>query len=96
MDRHLAIRNTHSSVVTINGDTDATDVNGNVVTLDESLITAEIQKLQAEYDSKKYARDRQAEYPSIADQLDDIYHNGVAGWKSSIKAVKDKYPSHKG
>ena len=21
-----------------------------------------------------------------------IYHNGVSGWKTSIKAVKDKYP----
>jgi hypothetical protein len=32
------------------------------------------------------------EYPTIRDQLDDIYHNGVAGWKTTIKAVKDKYP----
>ena len=31
-------------------------------------------------------------YPSIADQLDDIYHNGIDGWKETIKAVKDKYP----
>jgi hypothetical protein len=35
---------------------------------------------------------RLKEYPSIADQLDDIYHNGVAGWKTTIKATKDKYP----
>ena len=27
----------------------------------------------------------------IADQLDDIYHYGVDGWKATIKAVKDKY-----
>ena len=39
-----------------------------------------------------YADKRSAEYPSIEDQLDDIYHNGVDGWKSTIKAVKDKYP----
>ena len=31
-------------------------------------------------------------YPSIADQLDDIYHNGIDGWKETIKAVKEKYP----
>jgi hypothetical protein len=30
--------------------------------------------------------------PSMADQLDDIYHNGVDAWKLTIKAVKDKYP----
>lgn len=35
---------------------------------------------------------RAAEYPSIADQLDLIYHNGIDGWKAVIKAVKDKYP----
>ena len=42
-----------------------------------------------EHDS--YKSKRRAEYPSIADQLDDIYHNGVDGWKATIKAVKDKY-----
>ena len=36
--------------------------------------------------------DRAKEYPSIVDQLDDIYHNGIDGWKTTIKAVKDKYP----
>ena len=38
-----------------------------------------------------YADKRSAEYPSIEDQLDDIYHNGVDGWKATIKTVKDKY-----
>ena len=35
---------------------------------------------------------RKYNYPSIKDQLDDIYHNGIDGWKATIKAVKDKYP----
>ena len=39
-----------------------------------------------------YKDDRAAEYPSIVDQLDDIYHNGIDGWKETIKATKDKYP----
>ena len=38
-----------------------------------------------------YKSKRRDEYPSIADQLDDIYHNGIDGWKSTIKATKDKY-----
>ena len=42
--------------------------------------------------SMEYIPKRQAEYPSIADQLDDIYHNGIDAWKATIKAVKDKYP----
>ena len=55
-------------------------------------LDAEVTRLQGVYDGNKYQRDRAAEYPSIADQLDDIYHNGVDGWKATIKATKDKYP----
>ena len=42
--------------------------------------------------ANEYKEKRVAEYPAIEDQLDDIYHNGVAGWKTTIKAIKDKYP----
>ena len=42
--------------------------------------------------NRTYAEKRADEYPVIEDQLDDIYHNGIDGWKSTIKAVKDKYP----
>ena len=31
-------------------------------------------------------------YPPMQDQLDDIYHNGIDGWKKTIKTIKDKYP----
>ena len=39
-----------------------------------------------------YADLRRADYPPIEDQLDKIYHSGVAAWKKDIKAIKDKYP----
>ena len=39
-----------------------------------------------------YKAKRAAEYPSIADQFDLLYHGGIAGWKTAIQAVKDKYP----
>ena len=55
-------------------------------------IEAKISELKTAYDNNKYQRDRAAEYPSIVDQLDDIYHNGIDGWKTTIKTVKDKYP----
>lgn len=35
---------------------------------------------------------RSLEYPTIQEQLDTLYHGGLAEWKASIKAVKDKYP----
>ena len=55
-------------------------------------IKTKMDELQADYDAKEYQRKRKAEYPSIVDQLDDIYHNGIDGWKATIKATKDKYP----
>lgn len=39
-----------------------------------------------------YAELRSPEYPPIADQLDKIYHSGVAAWKKDIKSIKDKHP----
>jgi len=49
--------------------------------------------LQAAWDleNNSYKSKRRAEYPSIEDQLDKIYHSGIDAWKADIKAVKDKY-----
>ena len=58
----------------------------------EADILAKQKELQTAYDNVKYQRDRAEAYPSIKDQLDDIYHNGIDGWKTTIKAIKDKYP----
>ena len=55
-------------------------------------IEVALTEVQAEYDSKEYQRKREKEYPSIKDQLDDIYHNVIDGWKATIKVTKDKYP----
>ena len=59
---------------------------------DDTKRTKHMATLKAEWEAKKYQRDRATEYPAIADQLDDIYHNGVDAWKATIKTVKDKYP----
>ena len=58
----------------------------------EAEIDAEVKRLQAEYDANRYQRSRASEYPSIPDQLDEIYHNGIDSWKAVIKVTKDKYP----
>ena len=60
--------------------------------ISEADILAKQKELVTAYANNKYQRDRAKAYPSIADQLDDIYHNGVDEWKKTIKAVKDKYP----
>ena len=72
----------------------------NLVVLDggakptESDCTNGLATLQAAWDleNDSYKSKRRAEYPAIEDQLDTIYHSGVAGWKATIKAIKDKYP----
>ena len=53
---------------------------------------AEASALAEEKVKWTYDQKRVDEYPSYGDQLDDIYHNGIDGWKTTIKAVKDKYP----
>lgn len=60
----------------------------------EKQCTDGLAALQAEWDleNDSYKSQRKAEYPSIEDQLDTIYHSGVAGWKTTIKTIKDKYP----
>ena len=59
----------------------------------EADCTNGLKALQDAWDleNDSYKSKRRAEYPSVADQLDDIYHNGIDGWKATIKAVKDKY-----
>jgi uncharacterized small protein (DUF1192 family) len=58
----------------------------------EAEITAEIARLKAEYEAKEYQRQRAAAYPSIADQLDLLYHGGMDAWKAAITAVKTEFP----
>tara|TARA_B110001454_G_C12284255_1_gene252459 strand:+ start:116 stop:430 length:315 start_codon:yes stop_codon:yes gene_type:complete len=60
----------------------------------ESDCTNGLKTLQDTWDerNKEYKLNRKKEYPSIANQLDDIYHNGIDAWKATLKTTKDKYP----
>ena len=58
----------------------------------EAEIDSEVIRLQAEFSAQEYARNRATEYPNYAEQLDEIYHNGMDSWKAVIKVTKDKYP----
>ena len=60
----------------------------------ESDCTNGLKTLQDAWDleNDSYKSKRRAEYPDYATQLDEIYHNGIDGWKATIKAIKDKYP----
>ena len=84
MNKHDAIYATHPSVVTIRGD-DAFDAEDNPVAYDEATV-------QAYIDANAYKEQRARAYPSIADQLDLMYHGGYDAWKAAIEAVKQEYP----
>ena len=61
----------------------------------ESELTTELASMQAAFDAAEYKRKREAEYPSVQEQLDMLYHDqadSTTTFKTAIKAVKDKYP----
>ena len=79
-----AILQLNQTVVSIRGEV-AYNINEQVVAYDlaaaETLVAA-----------NAYQELRAAAYPSIADQLDLIYHGGMDAWKSAITAVKEEFP----
>jgi hypothetical protein len=104
---HEAIYKAYAGmVVSIDDGHGAFDASGNSVTLDQSKIDAARTTLDAEAAATLYQRQRTGEagttdtiYPSIGDQLDNLYKDIVAGtvttsgaFATAIKAVKDKYP----
>jgi rhodanese-related sulfurtransferase len=84
MNKHEAIYAVVPTAVVIRGD-EAFDADGNLITYSELAV-------QAHLAANAYKDQRAAEYPSIPDQLDMLYHGGYDAWKATVKAVKDKYP----
>jgi hypothetical protein len=82
---YKAICTLYPTVVTVDDGTGAFDAQGNKVEIDMTLVNAWV-------DPEAYKYKRAAEYPSIVDQLDKIFHDGIDEWKETIQAVKDKYP----
>jgi len=82
---HNAIYALYPTVVSINDTTGPIDKDGNSVAVNMSDVNAWV-------DPETYKYQRVAEYPTWNEQLDNIYHNGIDGWKADIKAIKDKYP----
>jgi len=85
MLNHKAIYSLYSNVKWIDDGTGAFDANGNKVEIDIKAVNAWI-------DPEQYKLDRANAYPSIADQLDTLYHGGYDAWKATIEAVKNQFP----
>ena len=62
-------------------------------TIPESEIDTEVIRLQAEYDAQAYARNRQAEYPSLLELTVALYDtDDKSAVEAKRAAVKAKYP----
>ena len=85
---HDAIYKVYSDCVRIDDSTGAFRADGSQIT----LVQSDIDAARVELNKLKYQEQRAAEYPSVVDQLDLIYHSGIDAWKTKIKETKDKYP----
>ena len=81
-----------SAQVSVNSeDFDQITWHGGTAVISKADIQAKQAELKAEWDSKKYQRDRKPEYKSWEEQLDMMYHS-MDDWKAHCKAVRDKHP----
>ena len=88
-----AIRKAYPETVVINAITGVFDKDGKSISLDQSKIDSARATLDAEAVANAYQEERRRAYPSIRDQLDYIYHNGIDKWKTDIvDPIKQKYP----
>ena len=83
---HEAIYKLYPTVVTIRGDV-AYDANNRIVSYDKTAVENLVF-------ANEYKPKRQAEYPSIGDQLDALWKGGdtAKAMLAQIQAVKTKYP----
>ena len=94
-----AIRKLYPQVTTIHpvtgGVWNCIDKNNELVEIDESSVTAEVNRFESEYAAQEYARNRAAEYPSTGDQLDMMYKdtkNSTTTHADAVETVKTKWP----
>ena len=93
MFRSKAIKKVHPEATTINADKEARDEDWNLIELNWTKIKEEEAKLQAEYDSKKYQRDRLQEYQSIQELVVALYDaDDKAEIDKKRAEIKKKYP----
>ena len=90
--RHDAIRNVYANAVTISGDRNVWDADGNAVVIDEALVQAEVARLQAEHEALQYQRDRKAEYPSIEECVHAILDDDLDALQAKRAEIKARYP----
>ena len=89
---HRAIYNTHPQVVSVDETLGAFDKDGNNVVLDQDKVDVETARLKVLLDAQEYAKNREAEYPSIQECVHAILDDDLTALQEKRQAVKTKYP----
>jgi len=96
---HKAIYSLYPNVVRIDEAVGALDADNNIVEIDETAVDVEAKRLQAEYESNQYQRDRAEQYPSIQDVVvalaekeegDDTMWKEITAKRQKVKADNPK------
>ena len=70
------------------------NLKGDQVTDGEGIVSFKEKTYDQVVASELYSDKRAMAYPSIEDQLDKIFHDGLDAWKTDIQTVKDTYPKN--
>lgn len=95
---HEAVYRAYPNAVTVEDGAGVFDADGNQIELDQALVDAAAAEIQAELDATQYQRDRQPEYPALADLADALYWSNQGDntkldeYYAKVSAVKTKYP----
>ena len=89
---HEAIKKAYPDAIVISESKGVFKEDGTEITIVQSEVDTARAEMDAEYAAQEYARKRKAEYPSVVDQLDKMFHSGFQAWKDEIQKVKEKYP----
>ena len=93
-----AIARAYPNAATVCSKYGAFDDDGNQIELDQALVDAAAAEIAAERAATQYQRDRQPEYPSLADLADALYWSNQGDntkldeYYAACAAVKAKYP----
>jgi hypothetical protein len=98
MINHEAVYNTHKNVTSIIDEV-CYDKDGNQIYINNGLVEQEAERLKLERSKTEYRRDRAKEYPTLAEQLDMLWHaidsgtlNKSSDFYTTLKSVKEQYP----
>ena len=95
---HEAIRKAYVNAFVIDDGAGVFDADGNQIELDQGLVDAAAAELAAKRTATQYQRDRQPEYPSLAEFADAYYwlqkgdDTKMTAYVAACDAVKTKYP----